>query len=100
VEGPDQLAGPGVEGAGQAFGVVLLQGWEPSLKDEPIRMVLSTTVRRRVQADLAGGEIDLLVDAGLANHAGIGANFRSTTPMIAELSIGWPRVGVDFSARR
>ena len=48
-------------------------------------MVVPTTVGHEVQADFTGGEIDLLVDAGLAHHAGIGADFlRSTSAMLAE----------------
>ena len=49
-----------------------------------------------MQADFTGGEIDLLVDAGLADHAGIGADLEVNHAMIAEAVDRLAGMGVEF----
>ena len=72
------------------------QGWEPSLKDEPTITMLFTTVGVVCRPISPVVEIDLLVYAGLAGHAGIGADFHIDHAVIAE---GFDRpagMGIEF----
>ena len=67
VEGPEQLAGPDVEGANQALGVVVRHDRHAFLERRADDHDVLHHQRRRVQAGLAGFQIDLLAGAG--NHA-------------------------------
>ena len=67
VERPEQLAGPHVEGAHQPLGVVVRVDGHAFLERRADDDDVLHDGRRRVQADLAGLQIDLLADA--VHHA-------------------------------
>ena len=96
VEDPEHLAGLGIERAGQALGVVLFKRLRAFLEGRTDQDDIVHHGGGGVQADFAGHQVNLLVLAGLADDAVIGADLEVHDALFAEAFDRLAGMGVQF----